>query len=261
MKLQENIQRIKEVMGLITENIDDVLDKMNRGEELTHEDRKKMELYTKHVKSGGEDSSFQFNRPSEVDIVKPNSFEHKLESQILVYHSKSNLNNTNNILKKIGLMLKRANIDCSVGMYYVPFPFGMIQYFVKVDNSLVDKAMDVLKSSEYLEVSENPDYGQKETLSQDFLEKAKSLSKVTPDIIISDDSDVYKKYNLTREQSMTRLSKLIRKFGISNFTLINNNGIIVAPSRHAFQKEDKSLVDELIDYLNSKGYKVSRPNN
>lgn len=261
MKLQENIQRIKEVMGLITENIDDILDKMNRGEELSYEDRKKMGEYTKHIQSGGEDSSFQFNRPSEVDIVEPNSFEHKIASQILLYHSKSNLNNTNNILKKIGLMLKRANIDCSVGMYYVPFPFGVIQYFVKVDNSLVDKAMNVLESDESLSVSENPDYGQKEVASQEFIEKGKTLSKVVPDIIISDDSEVYKKYNLTREQLGERLSKLVRKFGLSNFTIINNNGIIVSPSRHAFQEEDKSMVDELIDYLNSKGYKASRPNN
>ena len=121
--------------------------------------------------------------------------------------------------------------------------------------------MNVLESDESLSVSENPDYGQKEVASQEFIEKGKTLSKVVPDIIISDDSEVYKKYNLTREQLGERLSKLVRKFGISNFTIINNNGIIVGPSRHAFQKEDKSMVDELIDYLNSKGYKASRPNN
>ncbi len=247
-------------MGLITENIDDILDKMNRGEELSYEDRKKMREYTKHIQSGGKDSSFQFNRPSEVDIVEQNSFEHKIASQILVY-SKLKMNNFNYILKKIGLILKRNNIDCSVGMYIVPFPFGAIQFFVKVDNSLVDKAMNVLESDESLSVSENPDYGQKEGASQEFIEKGKTLSKVVPDIIISDDSEVYKKYNLTREQLGKRLLKLVQKFGLSNFTIINNNGIIVGPSRHAFQEEDKSMVDELIDYLNSKGYKASRPNN
>ena len=257
MNLQENIQRIKEVMGLITENIDDILDKMNRGEELSYEDKKKMGEYTKHIQSGGKDSSFQFNRPSEVDIVEPNSFEHKIASQILLYHSKSNLIHPNYILKKIGLMLKRANIDCSVGMYIVPFPFSAIQFFVKVENSLVDKAMNVLKSDESLSVGENPDYGSYGVAPH--IKKGKNLSKMVPDIIISDDSEVYKKYNLTREQLGKRLSKLVRKFGLSNFTIINNNGILVGPSRHVFQKEDKSMVDELIDYLNSKGYKASRP--
>ena len=38
MNLQENIQRIRSMMGIITENIDDVLDKMGRGERLSQEE-------------------------------------------------------------------------------------------------------------------------------------------------------------------------------------------------------------------------------
>lgn len=60
MNLQENIQRIKQMMGLITENIDDVLDKMSRGEELSQEDRDKMEKYRKHIQTGGSEQDFNY---------------------------------------------------------------------------------------------------------------------------------------------------------------------------------------------------------
>ena len=52
MKLQENIRRIKQMMGIINENIDDVLDKMSRGEELSQEDKHKMSSFQKHLFSG-----------------------------------------------------------------------------------------------------------------------------------------------------------------------------------------------------------------
>ena len=60
MNLQENINRIKEMMGVITENIDDILDKMSSGEELSKEDKDKMELYSKHLESGGTDKDFSY---------------------------------------------------------------------------------------------------------------------------------------------------------------------------------------------------------
>ena len=47
MNLQENIQRIRQMMGLITENIDDLLDKMSRGEELSKDEKAAFILLTR----------------------------------------------------------------------------------------------------------------------------------------------------------------------------------------------------------------------
>lgn len=72
MNLQEDIRRIRQIMGLITENIDDVLDKMSRGEELTKEEKDKLELYSKHIQSGGTDQDFnyepQFDKQDSNDV-------------------------------------------------------------------------------------------------------------------------------------------------------------------------------------------------
>ena len=60
MNLQENIQRIKQMMGLITENIDDILDKMNQGQELSQDERDRMNDYSQHLQSGGKESNFEY---------------------------------------------------------------------------------------------------------------------------------------------------------------------------------------------------------
>lgn len=59
MNLQESIRRIKSMMGLITENIDDLLDKINRGEELSQDDKNRMDVYSGHLKSGGTESNYE----------------------------------------------------------------------------------------------------------------------------------------------------------------------------------------------------------
>ena len=60
MNLQENILRIKQMMGLITENIDDILDKMNQGQELSQDERDRMNDYSQHLQSGGKESNFEY---------------------------------------------------------------------------------------------------------------------------------------------------------------------------------------------------------
>ena len=59
MNLQENIQRIRSMMGLVTENIDDLLDKINRGEELSQDDKNRMDAYSGHLQSGGTESNYE----------------------------------------------------------------------------------------------------------------------------------------------------------------------------------------------------------
>ena len=60
MNLQENIFRIKQMMGLITENIDDILDKMNQGQEISQDEKDRMDAYSKHLESGGNESNFEY---------------------------------------------------------------------------------------------------------------------------------------------------------------------------------------------------------
>ena len=74
MNLNENIHRIREMMGLLTENIDDLLDKMSRGEELSKDEKDKMELYSKHIKSGGDDQDFNYE--PQVDTQDSNDVDY-----------------------------------------------------------------------------------------------------------------------------------------------------------------------------------------
>jgi hypothetical protein len=83
MNLQENVQRIREMMGLITENIDDLLDKMSRGEELSKDEKDKMELYSKHIKSGGTDQDFNYE--PQVDTQESNDVDYNVLIEKLLY--------------------------------------------------------------------------------------------------------------------------------------------------------------------------------
>ena len=92
MNLQEQILRMKSMMGIIKENIDDLLDKMNRGEELTSDEKNKMQEYSEHIKNGGTDDNFNYqgttqNGNNEMEItdneVDVNSL---LEQKIYKYY-------------------------------------------------------------------------------------------------------------------------------------------------------------------------------
>jgi len=67
MNLQEQILRMKSMMGIIKENIDDLLDKMNRGEELTSDEKNKMQEYSEHIKNGGTDDNFNYQGKTQDD--------------------------------------------------------------------------------------------------------------------------------------------------------------------------------------------------
>lgn len=55
------------MMGIIKENIDDLLDKMNRGEELTSDEKNKMQEYSEHIKNGGTDDNFNYQGTTQDD--------------------------------------------------------------------------------------------------------------------------------------------------------------------------------------------------
>jgi hypothetical protein len=89
MKLQEQILRIQSMMGLVTENIDDILDKINRGEQLSKEDKDKMDAYKNHLNSGGGENDFNY----EPEVAKQETGEIDYESLLnkLIYDYLENL--------------------------------------------------------------------------------------------------------------------------------------------------------------------------
>jgi len=84
MNLQEQISRIQSMMGLVNENIDDILDKIGRGEELSKEDKDKMDAYNTHLNSGGNEQDFNY----EPEVAKEESGEIDYESLLnkLIYN-------------------------------------------------------------------------------------------------------------------------------------------------------------------------------
>jgi hypothetical protein len=245
MNLKENIQRIRSMMGVITENIDDVLDKINQGDSLSYEDRHKMSKYEKHLSSGGNENDFEYHRVSDLNIAEPNSKDHQNESQIIVYHNLGSGINPKYISKKIAMTLSKSNIESVVGSYFVIFTMSN-GYFVKVNKHQVDKALSVLKENGF-DAGINPAYGTLYNEPDSTVSKMNIFKKNT-DILISKDSDVYQKFDLDNQQFNDRLSKLLKKFGINNF-LITKNKVTIS---------DKSKIDDLIQYLNKKGYNTKR---
>lgn len=54
------LKKFRIVERFIKENIDDILDKMNQGQELSQDDKDKMNSYSQHLQSGGKDSNFKY---------------------------------------------------------------------------------------------------------------------------------------------------------------------------------------------------------
>ena len=92
MNLRENIIRVRDIMGLITENIDDILDKLNQGEKLSQNEKNKMDSYTKHLQTGGDVSNFKYDErnddfgqsitTSSTPIYKDSDLNDKLKSSV-----------------------------------------------------------------------------------------------------------------------------------------------------------------------------------
>jgi hypothetical protein len=92
MNLRENIIRVREMMGLITENIDDILDKLNQGEKLSQDEKNKMDSYTKHLQTGGNETNFKYVErnddfgqsitTSSTPIYKDSDLNDKLKSSV-----------------------------------------------------------------------------------------------------------------------------------------------------------------------------------
>lgn len=236
---ESDINRI--IKRIINENIDDVLDKMNRGEKLSYEDKRKMSDYAKHLSSGGNENDFKYHRVSELKIAEPNSTDHMNQSQIIVHVDHSTKIDPKYVTKNIAMILSKSNIDSVVGYRFVIFshPNG---YFVKVNNNLVEKAISILQNYGF-SVGMNPAYNQRTELPNRIKNSFKNS-----DITISSDSEAYQNLNLSDEQFVDRLSKLIRKFGINNSSV----------TKYAISINDKSKIDDLIKYLNKKGYDAKK---
>ena len=226
-------------------NIDDVLDKMLQGQELSQEDKNKISLYQKHLLSGKNDNTFEYHRVSELNIADTNSEEHINKSQIVVQFESDQKIDVKYMLKKIALTLKKSNIDSVVGFGFKMLAY--IGYFVKVNEYDIEKAMSVLKNIGF-NVTINPYYNTlyfSNEIKDDI--KFQKLSE-NPDIIILSNSEIYQKLNLTDAQSVTRLTKLLKNFGITSYFIMKNQLTIT----------DKSKINDLINYLNSKGYNAIR---
>ena len=145
------------------------------------------------------------------------------------------------------LVLSKDNIDSVVGYFFRLFTLAN-GYFVKVKEYQIEKAMSVLKDKGFsLEMNPMFNLTNNYNTRGNQEEKFKNFSD-NPDIIISNDSDIYQNLNLSDEQFNERLTKLIQKFGINNF-FITKNKITIS---------DKSKIDGLITYLNRNGYNTTR---
>jgi len=245
MNLRENIQRIKQMMGIINENIDDVLDKMSRGEELSQEDKNKMSSFQKHLSSGKNENDFEYHRVSDLNIADDNSEEHINKSQIIVQFESDQKIDVKYMLQKIALTLKKSNIDSVVGFGIKLFAY--FGYFVEVNEYNIEKAISVLNNKGF-NATMNPNYNTLIINNQKRdSNKYEKLSQ-NPDILILDNSEIYQKLNLTDAQFNTRLTKLLKNFGITSYFIMKDQITI----------RDKSKIDDLINYLNSKGYNAIR---
>jgi hypothetical protein len=244
MNLQENINRIKQVMGIITENeMDRILDKISVSgmDSLTHKEKS----YLKNPKE--EEEAINEDDYRYYIMIEPKY--HKLYTKMI-----KNILNDNSI--------------SSIVTYEHSFPYFYFQVLVehefqvdKVTNILTEKGFTIIGSGE---------------VTKERTDKVKNMINTTRnegDMVLMPNHE----HNLTRDQEIERINKYVHSMGIDSFSLLaGTDGTFIirfsrfnpmksltdktGSSNQFTQKLDNSLskMDELISVLEKNGYDVSK---
>lgn len=70
---------------LFKENVDDILDKISRGEELKPSEKRKLEKYSKHLQSGGKDRDFEYSDQPDEDEYSGKSFKYTINKKPITF--------------------------------------------------------------------------------------------------------------------------------------------------------------------------------
>ncbi len=220
--------------------IDFILDKILNNDALTQEEKLFLKKYS-------ENSSI---KTSNIDISEPNSTELRNNADIFISLSeKLNSVNPSLVVKFIGHILKKNGINAEIG-YFIAIFTPLNGYFVKLRNNvLIDNAINALTNSGFM-AEENPYKNSNRDMTDEIPSHILHHLGQNGDIIISMNSPIFKRNNLTSPQKVNSISNALKKFSVSQFSVIEKEGNIIIN----LSKKDK--IDELILYLTKKGYEI-----
>lgn len=73
------------IKKIIKENIDDILDKISAGENLTPSDKRKLDSYTKHLQSGGSERNFTYSDEPDYHDYRGKTFKYEIGGKPLTF--------------------------------------------------------------------------------------------------------------------------------------------------------------------------------
>jgi hypothetical protein len=233
MNLQENINRIKQVMGIITENeMDRILDKISVSgmDSLTPQEKR---ILQGKEKEREEDPT---------GLIKD-----QRRYQVMFYIT-GPLSDFQNDVKEIKHTLTMGGIDCNVD-YHISFPFSYYQVYFEHEFQ-GNKILFLLSDNGYTPVGEPTETGKEEIeLKRKVID---SLTKQNADLVLKPNHE----YTLPKYAEIHRIENIIQSLNIHPYsTMVDEDGTyFVAVGVTKF------MINKLMVNLENHGYDVSRYN-
>lgn len=222
--------------------LDQILDKINKDgmKSLTFKEKTFLKDYSQ-------------NKTSDIGDVKilPFNTESLIHSaQIIVYPNISNVS-FDLETKLIKDILEKNNIDAEIGYLLM---LGMVNgLFIKLEHNFNNKKVINIMNEKGFSCEENPFYSSSpETHTNRTSKTFEKVENSKPNIIVSLNSSIIKKLNLSIQQNMEKLSKLLRKNNITSFILLTNkdkNEINID-----INKSDNKTINDINSLLRKNGY-------
>lgn len=237
MNLQENINRIKQMMGLLTEDedrLDQILDKINASGIDSLTNKEKAVLY----------SSNNPKTPQET------STDDKFDYQIAVRNNRTE--NYNLVEKLIKNLLNKNGIECEVDRDFLGFGMGFIWYVRLKEgyDNTPQRAEEILNNNGFTVLESGP--------------CSSGSCRVKTPSHIEDKLNDYKKQDgillvpthgnkLNPSQEIKRILKIVKKNGIKNHMINAKHGLYNLLLPNSSEEEKNNIVS----ILNQKGYYVN----
>lgn len=233
MNLNENIHRIKQVMGL-NESINNSEDELNR--------------ILDKIGSDGFDS---LSNKEKVFLQTYNTDEPAEEEPVrwgytvsLTHPSITNMQLGVRLIKHI---LNKNNIH---GEVTHEFAFPMMWFMVKIQYEFeLEGLIDVLTNKGFDVMGVGPIEDHNEDKTREILDKVQTNHSKPVDIRIRPNHD----FKLNDEQENKRIETILRSVNTGGYTLVGGN------NTYGINVGQKEVIDTLIDLFKNKGYMVITP--
>jgi hypothetical protein len=230
MNLNENIHRIKEVMGL-NESINNSEDELNRILDKIGSDgidslsnKEKVFLQTYNTDEPVEDEPVRWGYA--INLTHPSITNMQLGVRLIKH------------------ILDKNNIHSEVTH---EFAFPMMWFMVKIQYEFeLDGAIDVLTNKGFNLMGSGPVEEHDENWTQDMMDKIQTRHSKPVDIRVRPNHD----FKLNDEQENRRVQDILKSVNTGGYTLVSSN------NTYGININRKEVKDELINLFRDRGYTI-----